>query len=494
MLTTTGSPTRFDPNRDNRSGMSVWVRGSRIGRAALAALALTAVASACGGSGSVSARPRAGADVIARAGAASVSLPATAAGMQAKWVLAAASHLPIPAATIRAHFDSAFLAQISPSALNAALASLGSLLPGSGQIVVTSISVNEPQALVAAVGRAGGAPTLTVTLTVDAKGLISGLLFKPLVTGATTWSKIDAALAAAAPESRLLVARLTQQGCQTIHAVDPTAVAPLGSMFKLYVLDALGRAIAAHKVSWSQLMTITQALKSLPSGVLQNDADGTRVSVQAATDKLISVSDNTAADLLVNLLGRSAVEQAVQTSGTADPARDQPFLTPRELFILKLVDWPALAKRYLAASTAGRRALLATVDRDPLPALSAAASWTAPRDIDGLEWFASAQDVCRLYASLWQLSRQPGLAPLAQALEINDGGLGLDPATWRTIWFKGGSEPGVLTLSYLATTRSGATYVVVALTENPSKPIDESAATAGLLAAIKGAFTLAAGG
>jgi hypothetical protein len=36
-----------------------------------------------------------------------------------------------------------------------------------------------------------------------------------------------------------------------------------------------------------------------------------------------------------------------------------PFLTTREMFILKLSQWPALAHRYIAANEAGRRALLA---------------------------------------------------------------------------------------------------------------------------------------
>jgi hypothetical protein len=63
---------------------------------------------------------------------------------------------------------------------------------------------------------------------------------------------------------------------------------------------------------------------------------------------------------------------------------------------------------------------------------------------------------------------------------------------WRPVWFKGGSEPGVLTLNYLATTKSGHTYVVSMLTEYPSAPISGTPATLALLSAVKGAFELAA--
>ena len=77
-------------------------------------------------------------------------------------------------------------------------------------------------------------------------------------------------------------------------------------------------------------------------------------------------------------------------------------------------------------------------------------------------------------------------------LSLNDGGLQLNPAQWKTTWFKGGSEPGVLTLAYLATTRTGQSYVVAVLAENPSQPINEATAAPVMLSAIKGAFTLAA--
>jgi hypothetical protein len=197
--------------------------------------------------------------------------------------------------------------------------------------------------------------------------------------------------------------------------------------------------------------------------------------------------------MLIDLLGRPAVEAALLSTGVADPGRDRPFLTPREMFILKLEEWPTLAARYAAAGEAGRRALLASaIDTGPLPTLASARGWVAPHDIDTIEWFASADDICRAYTSLSALARRPGLAPIAGVLEINDGGIGLDPRQWKTVWFKGGSEPGVLTLTYLATTRSGHSYVVAVLAENPTAAINLASASPVLLSAIKGALTLAA--
>jgi hypothetical protein len=209
--------------------------------------------------------------------------------------------------------------------------------------------------------------------------------------------------------------------------------------------------------------------------------------------KMISISDNTAADMLINLLGRPAVEAALTATGMASPALDRPFLTTREIFILKLDQWPALAKRYIAANEPSRRALLAgTIDRAPLPTVSAAGAWITPRDINSVEYFASASDICRAYAALASLARRPGLSPIGQVLSLNDDGLQLDPTQWKATWFKGGSEPGVLTLAYLATTRTEQSYVVTVLAENPSQPLNEATAAPVILSAIRAAFTLAA--
>lgn len=454
---------------------------------ALTAASVITVAAACS---TASAKPSATAAPLADTVAATASaiagpsLPDTPVGAQARWLFAAVVHSPIPTAAITAHFDKPFLAQVTPAQLNEVLAGVKTLR-------LDAITLNTSDSLVMTVTVNGS--LLQISLTVDSAGLISGLLLQPPPTP-TTWAEVDSQVRSVAPQVRMLVAKVTGNACQPVHAIDADTPAPLGSAFKLYVLDALARAVASGKVSWNQQLTVTSQLKSLPSGELQNDPDGTRVTVQQAAADMISVSDNTAANLLMALLGRPAVEAAAD-SGLADPGLNVPFLTTRELFVLKLIDWPRLANSYLAQTPAGRQAMLtSTVDRVPYSALTAInpAVWTEPRDIDSLEWFASPTDICHVYASLATLAAQPNLAPVASILQINNGGMTLDPSQWRSVWFKGGSEPGVLTLNYLAKTSGGQTYVVSVLAENPKASLSETTATLTLISAIKGAFQLAA--
>jgi len=454
---------------------------------ALAALAVMVGAASC----STAPAPPSAAVTTATSPAAGASLPDSPVGAQARWLFAAVLHPPIPATAITDHFDKAFLGKVTPAQLNSVLGQVRTLR-------LDAITLSTAADLIMTV-TVNGQTQLKVSMAVDSAGLISGLLLQPASTAAappvpTTWAGVDRQVRSVAPEVRMLVAAVNGNTCRPIQAINAGTPAPLGSAFKLYVLDALARAVASGKVSWNQQLTITSQLKSLPSGELQNDPDGTQVSVRQTADDMISVSDNTAATMLTALVGRTAVEQAA-ASGMADPSLDVPFLTTRELFVLKLIDWPRLADSYLARSADGRLAMLTgTIDRVPYSTLTAAgsAAWTAPRDIDSLEWFASPTDICHVYASLATLARQPDLAPVAAALQINDGAMSLDPSQWRQVWFKGGSEPGVLTLNYLATTRGGQSYVVSVLAENPAAPIAQTAATLTLLSAIKGAFELAA--
>jgi Beta-lactamase enzyme family len=419
------------------------------------------------------------------------TVPDAPVGRQLTWSLRAVADLPWSQPLIQAHFDSGFLAHISPAQLNSVLAglpaALGASVPSSGASLTGLLSQDpapDPDTLAAVA--AFGSVELQVSIAVDGAGLISGLALTPYQPPPASWAQVDRELAALAPDASLLAARVSPGGsCTPVHQVAASAARPLASMFKLFVLGALAHQIAAGRVSWNQPLTVTAPLKSLPTGQLQDDPDGTQVPVQDTAAKMISISDN----MLINLVGRSAV-QAQNRQWSDHAALNVPFLTTREAFILKLSQWPALANRYIAANQPGRQALLAsTIDRAPLPALAAAQAFVTPRDIDTIEWFASPDDICRAFAGLRQLAAQPRLAPLGSILSANDGGIGLDPAQWPTVWFKGGSEPGVATVGYLATNSKGQTFVVVVMLSDPAAALSPSTPT-GLLAMVRGAFAL----
>jgi beta-lactamase family protein len=462
------------------------------GRILCAGLGVVIAAGVAGCTGSPGGTGQGGAATVASPSPVFISrtVPAAGAGGQLTWFLAAVAGVPLSPLVIRAHFDGTFLAQVSPDQLNSDLEQITGGPRGGASLtgVLWQDPARDPVAL-RAVADFGGTQ-LAVTIAVDGAGLIDGLLLNPYQPPPASWAQVDRDLAGLAPDASLLAARLSPGGaCTPVHQVAASAARPTASMFKLFVLGALAHQIAAGRVSWNQELTVTAALKSAGSGTLRDAPDGTRLPVRQAALQMISISDNTAADMLIHLAGRAAVQaQDRQWSGHA--ALNVPFLTTRELFLLKY--WPGLAGQYLRLAPGQRAAYLATAV-DPLQVSPAQLDNRvipgSPADIDTLEWFASPDDLCRAFAGLQQLAAQPALAPLGSILSANDGGLGLDPAQWPTVWYKGGSEQGVLTLGYLATNSKGQTFVVVAMLSDPSAALPPSA-TAGLLAIVQGAFRL----
>jgi beta-lactamase class A len=302
------------------------------------------------------------------------------------------------------------------------------------------------------------------------------------------WETIDDGLAELGPEVSLLVARVALDGtCEPVHEVEPATARPTASQFKLFVLGALAHQIAAGQVSWDQTVTVREEDRSFGNGEgsLEKVAPGTAVTVEEAATKMISISDNTATDILIGLVGRDAVE-AQAREWMADASANDPFLTTREMFLLHYVD--GLADQYLATPQDQRDAFLASsVDPRPLSDIYPGLD-LEPHYVDTIEWFASPDDVCRAFAGLQELSTGPSLAPLSTILSQR-AAIELARSDWPTVWYKGGSEPGVLTLGWLATTSDGETYVVEAMVTNPDAALDEDSIT-DLVALAKDAFAL----
>jgi beta-lactamase class A len=296
---------------------------------------------------------------------------------------------------------------------------------------------------------------------------------------AAGWRRIDEGLEALGPKVGFLAAAVTPSGtCRPVHAIAASTARPMASQFKLVVLGAIARRIEAGRGSWDDPVTITDGGKSLgnsaESGSLQFAPTGTSVTVEEAATKMISISDNTAADLLIGWLGRTAVE-AQARRWIARPAADEPFLTTREMLLLHYA--PGLAERYLAKPR-DRRAAFVASSVDPLPTSAIAAGYSAePRHVSTVEWFASPDDVCRAFAGLERLAHRPGGRPLDGVLSKESGTIGLDRTEWPTIWFKGGSEAGVLTLGWLATRADGRTFVVEAMVSNPRAALADDSIT-----------------
>lgn len=321
-----------------------------------------------------------------------------------------------------------------------------------------------------------------------------------------SWAELDDRMEDAAPDVAFLAAEVVGTGrasasepdsdglgrslskepeCRAIHAVGADRVQPLGSIFKLYVLGALALEVDAARARWDEPITIRNDLRTQGSAKYGTVATGTTATVRDLAMAMISVSDNTATDHLMGRVGRARVEAAQGVLGTKDPGRNLPFLTSGELTRLKWVLPETEREKYLSFDAEGRAAFLAALPPAPSTEAELRAIPASPTAIDRLEWFASPADVCRAHVVLQGMTaKRPG--PLFEILSTNPGAP-IDQKVWSATAYKGGSEPGVLALSWLLTHRDARRFVVVALFQNRGGRVDD-----GVITDVTGAFALLA--
>lgn len=207
-------------------------------------------------------------------------------------------------------------------------------------------------------------------------------------------------------------------------------------------------------LSWDTVLTVSDGNRSLPSGELQDEPNGTEATVREAATGMISISDNTATDMLIQELGREAVEEAVAASGHHDPELMRPFMSTREMF---QVGWGSAAhrERWIDGSQRERRELLEELERAPMGAHDIAVAGD-PLWPQGVEWFATAEDVAAVHLAL-QDRDDP---VVRESLVENSGVEPAEQQQWDFLGFKGGSSPGVLTGSWFAE-EGRRSYVVV---------------------------------
>lgn len=293
-----------------------------------------------------------------------------------------------------------------------------------------------------------------------------------LVTGVTrrddSTDKIVADLRALPGSAALLVARLGDGAPVPIVEYQPTKPLATGSQFKLFVFAELARQVAAGERKWSDVVPLGPP--SLPSGVTQTWPAGAPVTLSTLATQMISISDNTAADTLVRMLGRRKLDLRRVSVG-ASPG-SVPVLTTREAFVLKMTASSALRDRWEKGSLAERRALLEN-NAWPLAAIDPIELAGPPLHIDTIEWPASPREI----VGVLDLLRRSGGHAL-DILAVNPALLANDRERFAYVGYKGGSETGAVALGWLLRTKDGQWYAVAGAWNDPNASVDTRRFTA----------------
>ncbi len=257
--------------------------------------------------------------------------------------------------------------------------------------------------------------SVTTYIALDAQGAIAGLQFTEINSFQGTLTDAVQKIIDMDAETSVLI----RKNGETVLKHNSDLSLAVGSSFKLGVLAALVQEIEKGNLTWSTSVPLNSAWKTLPSGILQDWPEGSQLTIETLATLMISISDNTACDALIALVGRRNVEAFLP--------RCIPLFTTGDLFRLKNPDNSDLLSQYRQASLMGKRVCLEELGSRQLPSPSLFSSDPIALDI---EWYATVEELCDLMEKLQDLD----------LMTINSGVATKEH--WKRVAYKGGSEPG----------------------------------------------------
>lgn len=365
---------------------------------------------------------------------------------------------------LESYFDPRFLAIVPAAQFRAISASLIQQYGQPKQLVATTRKSETAATLKLAFEKA----VLTFAFDINSSPphYVTGLLVTDVAVANDNIATVAAELAALPGKTAFKIERIATDGTRSeIAGSNVTQPLAIGSTFKLYILAELAAQIEAGKRKWSDVIPLTR--RSFSSQASQGIPLQTPVTLQLLATWMITVSDNAATDELLLLLGRDKVEARVKAIGHDDISRMVPFLTTVEAFLIKSNHDNVLAA-YAKGSDADQRAILTkSITNTGIERADPTKLGVTPVAIDTVEWFASPNDIVKLMDHIRSRNN-----PVVRSIMANS----IAPAAaakWKYLGYKGGSEPGVISMSYLGQKPSGEWIIVTGSWNNVDAAVDD---------------------
>jgi hypothetical protein len=141
--------------------------------------------------------------------------------------------------------------------------------------------------------------------------------------------------------------------------------------------------------------------------------------------------------------------------GNRTESKSLPFLSTLEMFKLKWAIPPAETQNYVLKNYAGRLSSLESLKQVPRNQVGTnGVDLEKPTLVDKLEWFATTPENCK--AMFWLASQNSDQirAVLSKNVPILKN-VGSTQSHWAFAGYKGGSEPGVLNMTFLLESKKG---------------------------------------
>ncbi len=261
----------------------------------------------------------------------------------------------------------------------------------------------------------------------------------------------DSFAKAAASAEKLFPGISIQVSSNNVAEFGHNAQKPLNisSSSQLFLLSALIKEVKARRLYLDQVVRLSPKVKSSALGLLHYWKEDTAVTLDALKNMMIADGDQTAADLLLEALGKPALEREGKTLA--------PFLSNREFSLLmgKSADIPvkrAEFSAYLARIDDGRMRVPST-DQHTLK-------------VGLVGWFASTEELCQ---AAYELRGETALFETAMSVHEKEQ-LGV---TWKNVASKDVFANGVRQTTMLLRKNEESPWVCLALTSNKAQNFDE---------------------
>lgn len=337
-------------------------------------------------------------------------------------------------------------------------------------ISIRSITPNDRNSGIVKLDFERATATIEMVVNPNTPFLVSGLLLQGFEVIGDDYSDIEQEISALPGKAGFAIHRLSNRQAPTMirqyRGADQFAI---GSTFKLYILAELAAQIERGRLRWSDVAPL--APKSSTLGGTEKWPEGSPLSLQSLATLMISVSDNNASDALIAFLGRRNIETRVRQIGHDDINKITPFLSTAEAFSFKMKANDKLRSDFLRASEKEQQKIIArNKNRLSINNYDAREFASGPLYIEDIEWYASSTDIARAFDNLRQ-SRDPIIKNI---LSLNSGIGPNDTRRWNYLGYKGGSEPGVISMSFMVQSRQGIWYSVTGSWNDPNKEVNQN--------------------
>ncbi|GAA4811326.1 hypothetical protein GCM10011365_18410 [Marinicella pacifica] len=409
-------------------------------------------------------------------------LPNEPAANQLEWVVQQLSETSTSIADINAHFSSGFDANTLQNFFNTLrtdypngkITDIVGMTPMSTSVVVQGQDSQAKMGFFVVESRYTGSQKITYFYVSPYYGSVQ----YPIDQNLTMQQAVNKFNTLAA-DVGLLVAYVDHNNqCQPIYQSNSGTLKATGSIFKTWVLGGLADAVENNVITPYQNVTYDAGQWVNGGGVVNNEPAGTVFTAQDLAVLMLGVSDNTATEILHDVVGRSVIDAYIDSSGVMDATVLKPILSINEQFHLFFSIDPTTATNFINDTESNQLNFINT----QLEPLGAVTSYPYQNDflMTSGSWRASPMDVCQNFAHLRTYPQG------SDALALIERAMGAQTAqpeirnNWDRSWYKGGSLVSgvngyhVLTHAWLLEDNGHAPYVVVAMANDDNGGIDNN--------------------